>query len=134
MPRAHGFPPACAARSRFCRGFRLAPFQGQHIAFLHVLRHDAQRQHAAFVPAVAVEHAHADHLAIAHHHVGAGRRIVGLRKVDPLVRRALFEGRGDDLEHIVAVPLERDLLAVLAAPFIACKRALPTKSGFFQPM
>src|SRR4029078_7849272 len=53
-----------------------------------------------------------------------GRCVVRLREVDPLVGRAFLERRRNDLEQIVAVPLDRDLLTVLLAVLELRQRVL----------
>ena len=101
---------------RFCRGFaggfRFAPFKGQNIPNVHIRRHDAQAQKAAFIVAVAIEHAHPDHFVALHHHIRRRGGIVWLREIDPFEWRTLFKATCDDFQHIFAVPFESHLLAV----------------------
>ena len=102
---------------RFGRGLgsRLwfAPGQRQNVSDLDRLVDHAQRKHAAFVPAVAREHAHSEHFAVViRDHIRTRRRVVQHREVDPLVRRSILEGAGDDTENIFAVPLKGYFLAV----------------------
>ena len=109
----------------FRRGLRgvlgLAPFQDQDVADFDALIHHTERKEAAFVPAVAVEHTHADHPIAVHDHIRRRRRVIRLREVEPLVGRPVLEPAGDHLQHVVFVEFERDLLPIWAV-LHRCKR------------